>query len=111
MCKQVFNVAVSQRLLKTFSFSGVNAVSDVNNALASNDREAVLKALQNPALQLHNVESQNITHYIRLLNKKRQKKMEECGDSESELWIDEIQACIDDGNKQTRIALKRQFAR
>lgn len=84
-------------------------MNDVNKALTSVDRDAVLKSLQNPALQLQNVEPKNITHYVRLLNKKRAEKAAECGDSDVELWIDEIQACIDDGNKQTRIALKREF--
>ena len=92
-----------------FFFLGVNAVNDVNNALLSNDKEAVLLALQNPALQLHNVDPNNITHYLRLLNKKKAEKAEETGDPDVALWIDEIQACIDLANRQTRIALKRKW--
>ena len=81
----------------------------MNNALASDDPEAVLRALQNPALQLQNVDPANITHYLRLLNKKRAEKVEQTGDSNSILWIDEIQNCIDTGNLQTKQALKREF--
>ena len=95
--------------LKRYCCSGVNAVTDVNNALASDDPEAVLRALQNPALQLQNVDPANITHYLRLLNKKRAEKVEQTGDSNSILWIDEIQNCIDTGNLQTKQALKREF--
>ena len=92
-----------------FFLSGVNAVNDVNSALISNDRDAVLAALQNPALQLQNVQPNNITHYLRLLNKKKQEKVEESGDPDVALWIDEIQSCIDLANRQTRLALKRMY--
>ena len=81
-------------------------MNDVNNALSLNYPDAVLLALQNPALRLQNVDPENITHYLRLLNKKKEKKLEESGDPD--LWIDEIQACIDLANKQTRLALKRK---
>jgi len=81
----------------------------VNDALLSNDRDAVLLALQNPALQLQNVDPTNITHYLRLLNKKKAEKAEESGDPDVLLWIDEIQACIDQANRQTRVALKRKW--
>ena len=89
-------------------YSGINAVNDVNNALSLNDRDAVLLALQNPALQLQNVEPRNITHYLRLLNKKKDEKVKDSGDPHVALWIDEIQACIDVANRQTKLALKRK---
>nr|CAB3256707.1 IQ motif containing GTPase activating protein homolog [Phallusia mammillata] len=88
----------------------IKAVNDVNDALASNDRDAILLALQNPALQLTNVEPENITHYLRLMKKKKQEKMEETGDPDAALWIEEIQSCIDQGNHQTRQALKQASA-
>lgn len=82
---------------------------DVNEALALDDRESVLLALQNPALQLTNVDPKNITQYIRLMSKKKTQKAEESGDPDAVLWIEDIQECIDRGNLQTRQALKRKL--
>ena len=89
---------------------GVNAVNDVNSAISLGGPDAVLRSLQNPALQLQNVDPANITHYLRLLNKKKLEKMEETGDPNAMLWIDEIQNCINTGNYQTKQALKRKLS-
>jgi len=83
----------------------------MNEALSANDREAVLCALQNPALKLSNVVPENITHYLRLMNKKKAEKSAETGDPDPALWIEEIQECIDVGNSQTKQALKRKLGR
>nr|XP_018671818.1 IQ motif containing GTPase activating protein homologue isoform X1 [Ciona intestinalis] len=88
----------------------IKAVNDVNEALSADDRDAVLAALLNPSLHLNNVEPSNITQYIRLMKKKKEKKSSETGDPDPALWIEEIQNCIDAGNSQTRQALKQASA-
>ncbi|XP_076802630.1 ras GTPase-activating-like protein IQGAP1 isoform X2 [Clavelina lepadiformis] len=88
----------------------INAVNEVNSALSSNDPDAVIRALQNPALGLINVDPNNITKYLRLLNKKKEKKIKDSGDPDAELWIEEIQECIDTANHQTKQAIKQASA-
>ena len=80
-------------------------MNNLNEILENGDEDAVLQSLQNPALQLKNVESSNILQYIRLLKKKKSEKEEQV--ESSTLWIDEIQQCVDLANHQTRVALKR----
>uniref|UniRef100_H2Z718 IQ motif containing GTPase activating protein 3 n=1 Tax=Ciona savignyi TaxID=51511 RepID=H2Z718_CIOSA len=90
--------------------STIKAVHDVNEALSKDDRDAILAALLNPSLHLEHVDPSNITQYLRLLKKRKHEKSVETGDADPALWIDEIQACIDDANAQTRQALKQASA-
>jgi len=86
----------------------IEGVNNLNEILENGDEDAVLQSLQNPALQLKNVESSNIIQYIRLLKKKKSEKEEQV--ESSTLWIDEIQQCVDLANHQTRVALKQASA-
>lgn len=49
-------------------------MNDLNDALANDDKEAILNALMNPALKLRGFEEKNFTHYLTLMQEKKQKK-------------------------------------
>nr|XP_039271363.1 ras GTPase-activating-like protein IQGAP1 isoform X2 [Styela clava] len=101
-------VAVNQQIQE--EQDRIKAVSSLNDAMDSGDVDTMKQALLDPKLQLENFEPKNLTHYVRLLQKKKEEKSKETGDPNPALWIEEIQGCINEANRQTQIARKQVSA-
>ncbi|RUS77832.1 hypothetical protein EGW08_014406 [Elysia chlorotica] len=82
------------------------ALTKINEAIDKGDEIETVKALQLPAAQLTNIQSEQAFHYQVLLAKGKDKKAEESGDEAAELWLEEIQACVDKGNSNTQEGFK-----
>lgn len=74
------------------------AITKINEAIDRGDENETLNALQLPAAQLHNIQQEQAFHYQVLLAKQKDKKTEESDDDDAELWLEEIQTCVDKGN-------------
>lgn len=53
---------------------GIKAMSQLNDAMDGGDADAIRRALCDPRLQLENFDEKNLTHYVALLQKRREEK-------------------------------------
>ncbi|GFS24828.1 Ras GTPase-activating protein nGAP-like isoform X6, partial [Elysia marginata] len=80
------------------ALQGILAITKINEAIDKGDENETVEALQLPAAQLNDIQPEQAFHYQVLLAKQKDKKAEESDDEAAELWLEEIQTCVDKGN-------------
>ncbi|XP_061172402.1 ras GTPase-activating-like protein IQGAP1 isoform X1 [Saccostrea echinata] len=84
----------------------IEALRHINQIIEKGDPKITLEALQSPEAKLQDVmEAQDYRYHV-LLVREKNKKSEESHDEEMELWLEEIQAAVDNANKDAQFGLK-----
>ncbi|XP_014671830.1 PREDICTED: ras GTPase-activating-like protein IQGAP1 [Priapulus caudatus] len=79
----------------------VEAIHSINDAIDLGETAAILEALQLPAAGLDGIEAKHAEQYARLLlAAKESKAMSGDDDSETKLWLEDIQHAVSQANKQ-----------
>ncbi|KAK3096452.1 hypothetical protein FSP39_000292 [Pinctada imbricata] len=82
------------------------AISNINQTIDKGDPSQTLEALNMPTAKLKDVDEKQDYRYQVLLVREKRKKAESSGDEEAELWVEEIQTAIENGNKDAEVGLK-----
>uniref|UniRef100_A0A3B3CUN6 IQ motif containing GTPase activating protein 3 n=1 Tax=Oryzias melastigma TaxID=30732 RepID=A0A3B3CUN6_ORYME len=82
------------------------AVSSINRAVMTADKQQLLSALLLPSCGLEDISPSNLSRYLTLLSRARLHKAQVSGDPEAELWLGDVKAAVKQANQQSQKALK-----
>ncbi|XP_048258787.1 ras GTPase-activating-like protein IQGAP1 isoform X2 [Haliotis rufescens] len=82
------------------------AINKINEAITRGEPEDTLEALQTPSAKLRGIDARQAYHYQALLLKEKQQKAEATDDEDAELWLEEIQLCVEKANKDADEGVK-----